>query len=306
MKRRDFISKTVKVGIAVGTVMATSGKTMFAVGQPETNLPFDLVAVKGGEPAMMLDKALTALGGMKQFVKKGQSVVVKPNIGWDAPPERGANTNPQLVKRVVEQCLSAGAKKVFVFDRTCNNWEKCYTNSGIEKVVKEAGGQMVPGNSDSYYKEVLVPGGQKLTKVKVHQLILETDVFINVPVLKHHSGTMITISMKNLMGVVWDRWYWHENDLHRCIAEFPAFRKPDLNIVDAYLVMKRNGPRGISVEDVVAMKSLIVSPDIVAADAAATKLFGMEPDEIGYVKIAHELGMGRKDLENLRIKRISI
>jgi uncharacterized protein (DUF362 family) len=267
---------------------------------------FDLVAVKGGEPDVMFDKAIESLGGIKQFVKPGQKVVVKPNIGWDVGPERAGNTNPKLVKRIIQQCLQAGAKEVYVFDNTCDNWSKCYTNSGIEAATKDAGGKLAPGNTESYYQEVAVPGGKKLKTIKVHELILSSDVFINVPVLKSHSSARLTIGMKNYMGIVWDRMYWHRNDLQQCIADCITWKKPDLTIVDAYNVMMKNGPRGVSVEDVRAMKSLIISKDIVAADAAATKIFGMEPEDVPHIAIASQMGLGTMDLTKLNINRISL
>jgi len=254
----------------------------------------------------MFDTAIEALGGMKKFVTSGQKVVVKPNIGWDVPPERAANTNPRLISRIVEHCFNAGAKEVLVFDNTCNDWNKCYSNSGIEKAVKDAGGKMVPGNTEGYYHEVEVAQGKSLKNSQVHELILESDVFINVPVLKHHAATDLSISMKNLMGIIWDRRYWHRNDLHQCIADFTTYSKPDLNIIDAYRVMQKNGPRGVSVDDVGLYKSQIISADIVAADASATKLFGTEPEDVDYIKIADQMGVGTMDLKSLNIKRIML
>jgi uncharacterized protein (DUF362 family) len=254
----------------------------------------------------MFDKAIQSLGGMKTFVKKGAKVVVKPNIGWDVVPERAANTNPKLVKRIIEHCFNSGAKDVYVFDNTCDYWTKCYQNSGIEKAVKDAGGKLVPGNTESYYHEVKVKDGKRLKETKVHELILESDCFINVPILKSHSSAKLTVSMKNLMGVIWDRGYWHKNDLHQCIADFATFSKPQLNVVDAFNVMMQRGPRGVSVEDVENMKSLIVSKDIVAADAAAAKLFGIEPEKIGYIKLAADFKIGRMDLDKMNINRIKI
>jgi uncharacterized protein (DUF362 family) len=241
---------------------------------------------------------------MKTFVQKGNTVVVKPNIGWDVIPERAANTNPLLVNRIIKHCLDAGAKDVYVFDHTCDSWNSCYSNSGIERSVKDAGGKIVPGNSEKYYQQVSISKGKRLKESKVHELILECDVFINVPVLKSHNSTDLTISMKNLMGIVWDRGYWHRNDLNQCIADFPSFRKPDLNIVDAYSVMMKNGPRGVSNSDVVNMKSQIISTDIVAADAAAAKLFGRDPQDIEYIKYASDMKIGEMDLSKLNINRI--
>jgi uncharacterized protein (DUF362 family) len=303
MDRRTFFKKGIGASVAVGSYLALGGnRSLFAY--PPT--PYDLVAVKGGEPDVMFDKGIEALGGMKAFVKKGQKVVIKPNIGWDVPPERAGNTNPKLVSRIISHCLNAGAKEVYVVDHTCDEWTRCYKNSGIEKAVKDAGGKIAPAGSESYYQEVLIPKGKSLKKSKEHELILGADVFINVPVLKNHSGASLTVSMKNLMGNVWDRRYWHRTDLHQCIADFTTYRKPHLNVVDAYNVMKDNGPRGVSVEDVIKMEALLISTDIVTADAAAAKLFGIKPEDVDHIQIAADMKVGRMDLENLNIKRITV
>ncbi len=301
INRREFINKSVKAGVLTTASLAFGKIPNLLASTPQD---FDLVAIKGGEPDFMFDEAINSIGGMKSFVKKGNTVVVKPNIGWDVIPENAANTNPVLVKRITEHCLEAGAKDVYVFDHTCDDWNSCYSNSGIERAVKDAGGKIVPGNSERYYQEVDVPEGERLKKAKVHELILESDVFINVPILKSHSSAELTMSMKNLMGIVWDRRYWHRNDLHQCIADFASFRKPDLNVIDAYYVMKKNGPRGVSKADVVTMKSQIISSDIVAADAAAAKLFGLEPKDIDYIDIANKMKLGEIDLNKLNINRI--
>ena len=306
MNRRDFMKKVIGTGIVAGSTVAFGDYARLFAAAGDSPQAFDLVAVRGGEPEVMFDKAIASLGGIQEFVPKGSKVLVKPNIGWDVPPERAGNTHPKLVARIVEQCLSAGAKEVSVFDHTCDPWMQCYRNSGIERAVKDAGGRIVSGDSEGYYQKVAVPKGKRLTETKVHELLLEADVFINVPVLKHHSSSMITVGMKNLMGVVWDRGYWHRNDLHQCIADFASYRKPTLTVVDAYNVMKQNGPRGVSAGDVVAMKSLIVSRDLVAADAAAAKLFGAEPDDIPHIQLAAEMNLGRIDLNGLSINRIKL
>lgn len=309
MNRREFFRKSLAAGIAAGTAatLAKPENLFAAISSPAgPGTAYDLVAVKGGDPALMFDKGIESLGGIGSFVKKGQTVVVKPNIGWDVPPERAGNTNPGLVKRIVTACLGAGAKTVYVFDNTCDNWVKCYQNSGIEKAVKDAGGKIVPGNTEANYQEVEVKNGKKLKKTKVHELILSSDVFINVPVLKSHSSAQLTVSMKNLMGIIWDRYYWHRNDLNQCIVDFTPVRKPDLNVVDAYRVLMKRGPRGVSVEDVEMKGSLILSRDIVAADSAAAKLFGVEPATIPHIKLADQAGLGVMDLTKLSINRIKL
>ncbi len=304
MERREFIKKSALAAAGSSLAFGNFAEILGAVFKPP--LPFDLVAVKGGEADSMFDRGIASLGGMKNFIKKGQTVLLKPNIGWDTSPERAANTNPKLVSRIIEHCLSAGAKEVNVFDHTCDNWSRCYSNSGIEKAVKEAGGKIASGASEGYYQNIEVKKGKILTSAKVHELLLSADVFINVPVLKSHGSGRITAGMKNLMGVVWDRGYWHRNDLHQCIADFSSYRKPDLIVIDAYNVMLRNGPRGVSTDDLALMKSQIISTDVVAADAAAAKIFGTEPDNVPYIKIAGEMNIGTKDLTQLRINRIKM
>ena len=307
MDRRQFINKGIGAGIVAGTSLLWGKHRRFIdIPYSTATKKYDLVAVKGGEPNVMFDKAIESLGGMKQFVTKGQTVLVKPNIGWDTSPERGANTNPKLVGRIIEHCFDAGAKEVFVFDHTCEYWANCYTNSGIEKAAKDAGAKVVSGETEGYYQEVAIPNGKSLRKAKVHELLLSSNVIINVPVLKVHDGARATIAMKNFMGVVWDRRYWHANNLHQCIADFATYCKPSLNIVDAYTVMKQNGPRGTSVEDTVMMKSLVVSSDIVAVDAASAKLLGFEPSEIGHIKIADAMHVGTMDLSGLSINKIKL
>jgi uncharacterized protein (DUF362 family) len=298
MQRRTFLKTlgTATTGLALGS---HSGRLL----ADATATP-DLVAVKNGEPEALFDQGIQALGGMSRFVKKGQTVVVKPNIGWNVPPERAANTNPRLVRRIIEHCLQAGAKEVYVFDHTADAWRDSYRTSGIEQAVKEAGGKLAPGNSESYYQAVTVPNGRRLRQVQEHELVLGSAVLINVPVLKSHGSARLTVAMKNLMGIVWDRGEWHSNDLHQCIADFATYRKPDLNVVDAYNVMMRHGPRGVSAADVVTMRSQLLTTDLVTADAAAAKLFGLEPDAVDYIRIAHEMGAGRQDLDKLNIRRI--
>ena len=303
MDRRKFVKQTLGASIAFGAYMK-AGNVFGAF--LDTTLPYDLVAVKGGEPDAMFDQGIKALGGMKAFVKKGDKVVIKPNIGWDVSPERAGDTNPKLVARIVEHCFEAGAKQVSVVDHTCDQWQRCYSNSGIQRAASDAGAKVVPGASASYYHDVKIPNGKSLKSTQEHEVILDADVFINVPILKNHSGPKLTMAMKNLMGNVWDRQYWHRTDLDQCIADFATYRKPTLNILDAYYVMKQNGPRGISVGDIIEMKSQVLSTDIVAIDVAGARLFGIDPFAVRYLKAAAEMKIGRADIENLRIKRITI
>ena len=310
MKRRDFLKTSMVAGAALslnfeGLQAALSNRTLTVEEAP------DLVAVMGGEPEAMLDKALETLGGIGNYVKKGQKVVIKPNIGWDRTPELAGNTNPDLIKALVKRCLGAGAEKVTVFDHTCDNWQKCYASSGIADAVKEAGGVIVPANDEQYYKEVSIPGCVTLKKAKIHEALLEADVWFNVPILKNHGGAKLSCAMKNMMGIVWDRRYFHQQDLQQCIADICTWqKKPALHIVDAYRMMFQNGPQGRSAADVATLKSLIVSPNIIAADTASLALFNqvekLDMAAVTHITKGEALHLGSTDLKKINIKRIKL
>jgi uncharacterized protein (DUF362 family) len=302
LNRRRFIGTTAATAAAISWQ-----NPLFAAPEAEGDGPWDMVAVRNGDPVTMFEAGIAVLGGMQAFVKKGQKVVVKPNIAWDQPPEVPANTNPDLVAAIVRHCLKAGAAKVTVFDHTCHQWERCYQTSGVAKAVEDAGGVMAPANLESHYRSVDLPKAKILKTALVHKEMLDCDVFINVPVLKHHGGTKLSLCIKNLMGVVWDRRFFHKNGLDQCIADLCfAPRKPDLNVLDAYRILRKNGPQGRAQEDGEMAQYQMLGRDMVALDAAAAKLFGMNPEDLGFVRFAGEMGAGEADLTKVRIKRITL
>lgn len=311
MDRRKFLSALAVAGFGA-TITAKGAVHVLSqnLGSQNGN-PVDLVAVMGGNGDEMFRRGITEMGGMSRFVKPGYKVCIKPNIGWDKSPELAANANPEVVGEIVKQCFDAGASEVLVFDNTCDNWRSCYENSGIEKAAKDAGAKMVPANQESYYRNVSISKGKILKEAKIHEAILDSDIWINVPVLKHHGGARLSISMKNHMGIVWDRRFFHSNNLQQCIADICTLdKKPVLNVVDAYRTLKSNGPRGKSESDVVLTKSLFMSQDIVAVDTAAAKFFSqiedMPLDHVEHLANGQELNIGTMNLEKLNIKRIKL
>jgi uncharacterized protein (DUF362 family) len=309
MNRKEFL-KTLGVAGTAAAVGNFDALDVLAQNSDKTGTP-DLVAVMGGEPDVMFRKAITELGGIGNFVKEGQKIVVKPNIGWDKTPEMAANTNPILIKELVKQILSAGAAEVIVFDHTCDEWKNCYKNSGIEAAVLEAGGKIVPGNDPRYYRDVEIPNGKILKKTQIHEVLLDCDAWFNVPVLKVHSGARMTIAMKNYMGLVWDNKWFHKEGLQQCIADSCTWvKRPVLNIVDAYRIMKTNGPRGRSEADAVLVKALFLSKDIVAVDTAATKFAqrftNVTLENASHIGLGEALKLGTTNLDSLNIRRITV
>ena len=315
MDRRNFLKALAISGTAM-TIKESGAMTVLSqhlsgASNGVSAGAYDLVAVMGGSPVDMFRKGIVEMGGIGKFVKKGYKVVVKPNIGWDKVPELASNTNPDLVAEIVSQCYKVGAKEVVVFDHTCDDWRKCYANSGIEVAAKSAGAKVIPANESSYYREIDLPKGVSLKSAKIHEAILDSDVWINVPVLKNHGGAKMSISMKNHMGIVWDRGYFHSHDLQQCIADICTLEKAAvLNVVDAYRLMKSNGPRGKSESDVVLSKGLFISQDIVAVDTAATTFFNqvreMPLESVGHLAKAQALKVGTMDIDKLRVKKIKL
>lgn len=307
MKRRFFLKAVAVSSGVAATFKWSDGLEIMA----QSAKGYDLVAVLGGNPADMFKKAIVEIGGIGRFVKKGFRVVVKPNIGWDRAPELAANTNPELVSEIIRQCYAAGAKEVIVFDHTCDDWRKCYKNSGIQDAAEKAGAKVMPAHEESYYREVDLPNGVNLKSTKVHQAILDCDVWINVPVLKMHGGAKMSVALKNLMGIVWDRRYFHSHNLQQCIADCNTLsKKPVLNVVDAFRVIKSNGPQGRTEGDVALAKGLFISTDRVAVDTAAIRFYNqiaeMNLSAVEHVGKAEELKVGTTKIENLNVKRIKV
>ena len=175
----------------------------------------------------------------------------------------------------------------------------------------EAGGIIMPANDEKYFKEVSIPNGVKVKSAKIHEALIEADAWINVPILKNHGGAKLSCAMKNYMGIVWDRRFFHQNDLQQCIADICTWqKKPVLNIVDAYRMMHQNGPQGKSAADVATLKSMIVSPNIIAIDTAALALFNqvkkLDMEAVSHISKGEELKLGTTDLKKVNIKRIKI
>jgi uncharacterized protein (DUF362 family) len=271
--------------------------------------PAYLAVARGGDdPEALVRRAVEAIGGIGRFVPQGANVVIKPNICTaNRAYKFAATTNPWVVGALVKMCREAGAGRVLVFDYPFNGGSyDAYRVSGIGEQVEAAGGEL-EAVSSAKFMPVQPQGTVSFLQAKVYQDILETDVVIDVPVAKHHSGAGLTLAMKNLMGVVQNRPAIH-NNLHRQIAELAAFIRPQLTVIDGVRILLAGGPLGGSLGDVRQTDTVIASHDIVAADACATtRLFGWSaPENLGYVRIGREIGLGRSDLENLKIEEIAV
>jgi len=275
------------------------------IGPASVKYP-DLVVVRGGEPEALASKAIDALGGMKRFVKKGDNVIIKPNIGPAMRTyEYAATTNPWLVAAVVKLCLEAGAGRVRVMDKPFSGTaESGFINSGIREQVENAGGE-IELMSRFKYASTDIPLGRDIKKWDIYEDILKADVLINMPIAKQHGSSLLTLGMKNLMGTINSAQLFHLN-LHQRIADLASRVRPTLTIIDAIRILTANGPTGGNLKDVEKPDTVIAGTDIVAVDSYATSLFGLQPDDIPHIKIAAGMGLGSNDLSKLDVKEITL
>jgi len=302
MDRRDFIRKTLKGALTASALGTVPLIDLFALRAEAAEIP-PLAVRKGADIPSLVRQAVDALGGMGHFVRAGETVVVKPNIGWDRTPELGANTHPLVVRTVVQLCLEAKATKVRVFDRTCNDPRRCYVKSGIKDAVESIDDKraVIEHMDNRAYREVDIKKGTELKRWSFYVPAIEADRFINLPVAKHHSISTLTLGMKNIMGVIGG----NRGNLHRKIAEslsdINTVIRSDLTIVDATRILVANGPQGGRLEDVRVTETVIASPDIIAADSFAATLFGHRPEAIATIAEGAKRGLGVMDLAKVRM-----
>jgi uncharacterized protein (DUF362 family) len=274
--------------------------TMTPVASP------DLVVARNGDPETLVRRAIAAIGGMEKFVPKGADVVIKPNmcVGFRTY-KFAATTNPWVVGTLVKLAFEAGASKVRVMDHTWRRemWE-AYETSGIREQVEAAGGEMQFMELDDFVDTEL-PKARDVKSLKLYKDALNAQVLINVPIAKHHQDAKLTLGMKNLMGLMDNRLVIHKNIGQR-LADLSTGIRPTLNVMDAVRMLMAFGPIGGALSDVKQMDTVVVSQDIVALDSYTATLFDMKPDDLDYVRAAVEMGLGRSDLDNLKIEEFSV
>ena len=154
------------------------------------------------------------------------------------------------------------------------------------------------------FKPVRIPRGVKLKAAKVGEDFMNTDCLVNMPVAKHHSGSLITIAMKNWMGAVQDRGFWHRNDLHQCIADFSSFIRPNWTIVDATRILITKGPKGPG--ELKHPEILILSRDQVAADVYSAGMFVENFERVKHLSLARQMKLGETDVDNMTVHKVKV
>ena len=252
----------------------------------------------------MTEDAILALGGMKRFVKKGDIVWIKPNIGWDRTPEQAGNTNPDVVATLIRLCQDAGAKAVKVGDYTCDKAPATYERSQIAPISKKMGAEVIFMDKNRF-RETTLPGAERLKSIPIYPELIECDLVINVPLVKHHVLAELTMCMKNYMGVVEERKKFHQ-DIPTCLADITRYMKPRLCVLDAMRILTAHGPKGGNLADVKMKMTIAAGVDIVALDAWGAEVAGKEPAKIKSVAKGAEVGLGKIDYRSLALKELSV
>ncbi len=304
INRRKFLKWQLK-----GTLLTCAGITLYPYKKLFASSYPDLVVAKG-DPAPATRKAVAHIGGISRFVSPGQKVLVKPNMSFDHPPENATNTHPAVVSAIADMCSRAGASEVAVLDNPLRSMEMCMEKSGIMDATQGNNQCSVRlRKSSDKFREVSLPKGKQINSRRVMKEALEADVLISVPVAKHHSSTGVSLSMKGMMGLIQNRTDLHSRyDLHESIVDLCTLLDADLTLIDVTRALTENGPAGPG--KVIEPNQIIASTDMVAADAQAVSMikwggYSVSPRQVKHLKIAHERGLGRMDIQNLELEKVS-
>jgi len=312
VSRRQFLRTLAALGASYGAGPLLRTVEAQSAGRPRrrpeglAELESVVAVADGRGPRANTESVLEALGGMGRFVKKGDFVAVKPNIGWNRSVAQGANTHPEVVAAVVRGCVRAGARRVVVFDRSCEDSRRTYRRSGIGRAAQAAGARVEHVKAGDFL-DTRIPRGKSLTHWLFHRYALEADVFINIPVAKNHSQAVLTMAMKNLMGVMGGERGRIHIDIHQKLVDVSTAIEPDLNIIDATRIMVAHGPQGASPDDLRSVDTVIAGVNQVTADAYASQSLPFEnlPGDglFGYIKAASETGLGVTDLTRMTVRK---
>ncbi len=257
--------------------------------------------------AEALHQSLELLGGLNQFVRPGQTVLVKVNALMAAPPEVAVTTHPAIVSAIVKEIVKLGAIAL-VGDSPGNatdNFEKVLTVCGIKEAAEKAGGRIVSFQEKGIVNVPSPSQNQRISSITVSKAVLDADIVINLPKLKTHGLTKYTGAIKNLFGCVpgFHKSQYHAlapkpSALSQTFVDLLEIVKPTLNIMDAVEGMEGNGP---SAGDKRHFGAIFISTDAVALDTVCSAAIGFAPLSIATTRIAHQRKLGEGNLGKIEI-----
>ncbi len=252
--------------------------------------------------AAMFERAMGGLagpGGLENFIKRGDRVLIKVNAAFATSPMLGATTHPDLIVAVAGLCLKAGAAYVSITDNPIHSPESCFELSGIADAARQSGSKIILPREE-LFTPVSLPGGTLIQNWPVLTGALKgaTKVIAMSPVKDHHRAGA-SLSLKNFYGFLGGRRNVFHQDINGVIAELALLIRPTLIVLDGTVSMMSNGPTGGSLSDLKATGMLAVTTDPVAADSFGMELLGRGIDQAPYIRLAEAAGAGRADYKAL-------
>jgi uncharacterized protein (DUF362 family)/Pyruvate/2-oxoacid:ferredoxin oxidoreductase delta subunit len=248
-------------------------------------------------------KAVELLGGMDAFIKRGDRVLLKPNLLVAKTPEKAVTTHPSVVKAVIQLVRDAGGAPMVGDSPAIEGLAKVASKAGISDVVREMHCELV-----DFDDGVAVKGTHRgvFTRLEVARAVMDSDHLINLPKLKTHGMTTMTLSVKNLFGCIpgTKKIQWHlragvnRHYFVQMLVDIYGIIRPRLNLIDAVVGMEGEGPSGGSPRKI---GLIFAGSDGIAVDATICKVLGLPPRSLLTNRIASGLGLGTSRLEDIEV-----
>jgi uncharacterized protein (DUF362 family) len=314
LNRREFIERSVKAG----TLLAATGAGAWFYYDEKGPSPDEekrleplpdysltpvtgksLAIVKGTDRKGSARRAVELLGGMERFVKKGEKVLLKPNVAFASSPSMGATTHPDIIEIITELCLQAGAEEVLVMDNPINDPAACFMLTGIKEAADKSGARVLYPQK-SYFQNYTLEGASLIRAWPLlYGPLREVNRVIGLAPVKSHHRSGASMTMKNWYGLLGGQRNLFHQDIHTIITELALMVKPTLVLLDGMEVMTSNGPTGGSRSDLSRKNTMIASTDQVAADTFGATLLGLAPEDLPHLAMAEKGGAGTTDYESL-------
>jgi uncharacterized protein (DUF362 family) len=249
------------------------------------------VAVVKGERGLEPVFRALDLVDYRSALKGWNMALIKVNFITTKNWETGATTDPMVVEAIINRVRDVGIEPLVVeSDATMTNADKAYVVSGMSEMCERVGAKFVNLRHVEEKVELKVPDPMTLETIRVPKLVTEAAV-ISTAKLKTHMETGVTLGMKNMFGLLPDKLKgkYHMRGMDKVIVDIVSVLKPALTIVDGFIGMEGRGPVG---GDPVKMDAIIAGVDVVATDATATRVMGIDPQTIEHIKWGHERGLG--------------
>lgn len=236
----------------------------------------------------------------------GDTVMLKPNLVCPADYRTGIVTNPHLVEAAAMLCHKAGAKRIIIADGACVgvSTEEAFEVVGLRDVAARQKCELVD-LANAPFEHAMNPLGKKMKRIRIPRVFLESNVVINMPVMKTHDALDISLGLKNMKGLLQtdDKKRFHKWGLVQSIIDLNQLAKPELTIMDGTIAMEGLGP---TAGEPVNLGLILASKDVVAIDTVAREIMGFSGDEAAYIGLAGEAGIGCADLSEITIEGIPL